>query len=194
MKKNFTHFLIIFLISCSLNDDRPQKAQKDLANKILSQAQGTIKIDKFNKTNGIESEVSGVKIYKLEWTSTLSVLQDFWKAGNAIEGHWNSFSVMLQKPNSGWDSYLAGDLKEYKKGSTIVLFGVTMLEKTENGWRVTETKIGNSQGGQNYSNQTLDPEKQRRKQLEMEDSIRAAEQAHQATLRAMEDSARAMVR
>ena len=58
MKKLFQITLsIIFLISCNnIVDDRPNVVESYLRNKISTESGNTIKLNNFQKTNGIEEE------------------------------------------------------------------------------------------------------------------------------------------
>ena len=134
---------LILMNSCSMTDDRESKANEYLQQKINSESKGALKLDNFQKTNGYDQDIMGMKIYVLEWTADVSTIQECWKYGNLVEGYWGNFSVWTQSP-SGWEAQ-ASLHKHFGEGANIRLTGDSKLQKTEQGWRVEAISVKTSQ-------------------------------------------------
>ena len=90
------------------------------------------------KTNGIEQEINGMKIYILEWEADIITQKEFWKLGTGLGlGYWQSFNVQLTEPNV-WDKLSGGQPIKCFNLTGFHLTGDAKLQKTENGWRVQE--------------------------------------------------------
>lgn len=144
MKSRNLSFLILAIVSITIlsaisscsKDNKPELAQKYFEQKVNEESNGSINVYRFDKTNGIEKEAMGQKFYELEFTAWVQVIKEGWKAGNSLEGHWNNFSMMAKAPQ-GWDKFLAGDATHLYRGQCYEFTGSLNLEKTENGWRVS---------------------------------------------------------
>lgn len=136
-------FISFFIVtSCQVEDNRVQDAKEEL-NKMISYSEGSVELLDFNKTNSIEGEMMGIKTYVLEWEASIKIVNDIWKSGDIIEGYWNDFHVLKQKPG-GYEGFLAGAPKHYSKDTKILLNGNSTFEKTEKGWRLTHSEITKS--------------------------------------------------
>jgi len=136
------HILLIIALvsftllnSCGITDDREAKAKEYLQQKISDQSGNALKLENFTKTNGVEQDVMGMKMYVLEWTIQTSVQNNVWKAGNPMPGmgFWSDFKTLTKRPEN---EYLLGkDGPHLAVGTNIRFTGNCKLQKTEQGWR-----------------------------------------------------------
>lgn len=122
-------------------DPKEEIAKTDLESYIANRSEQGLKLTDFKKTNGMDKQVRGVQCYSLEWEIILIAEQDIWKEGDSFVGWWYDFRVMKQEPR-GFERIAARAPKFYPAGQRISLTGSTLLEQTENGWRVKEHKVG----------------------------------------------------
>jgi hypothetical protein len=122
-------------------DEKVAVAQKDFERRV-GKSNGAIKIDRFAKTNGYDQDFMGMKLYVLEWETTVSVQKEIWKNFNIVEGHWSDFGVLTKKPS--YDPFSAAPT-HFGAGATIRLTGKYTLQKKDNGWEATEYKVSTEQ-------------------------------------------------
>ena len=132
------------LSSCGLFDNREAKAHEYLQQKIASESQGAITLDRFTKTNGYDQDSLGTKMYVLEWQAQISFQAEGWKAGNALVGYWETFDVLTRQPGS-LNSLVMGGATRFDKGTKVLLSGDSMFRKTDKGWRVEALTVKTSQ-------------------------------------------------
>ena len=209
MKKPSILFLIFTSTFFSCSDNREHRAQEELASMVTQQSEGNIALKSFNKTDGIEKEINGTKVYELEWNADVSFLKDAYKPIDKVEGSWSSFEVYPELPQAGWNSYLAGKLKMFFQGAEINIIGSSTMIKSDNGWRVEETQVKNSKVLSSIGDNNLDfikfikrsnesvankgTEDRKKQEYYYTDSIMAAHQVQQAIQEA-EDYAAQMAR
>lgn len=206
MKKSSILLIILSSTFFSCSDNRERNAQEALASMVTQQSEGNIALKSFKKTDGIEKEISGTKVYEIEWNADVTFLKDAYKPINKVEGSWSSFGVYSQLPKAGWNSYLAGQLKMFFQGAEINLTGSSTMIKSDNGWRVEETKVKDSKVLSSIGDNNSDfirflksankivaekgTEDRKKQEYYYTDSLMASQQAQQATQDAMQDSAR----
>ena len=76
-----------------------------------------------------------MKLYTLEWEARLTVQTDAWKAG------WSDFRVLAAPPSAFESAVFGVTPRQLNKGATVVLLGESKLQKTEQGWRVTDSNV-----------------------------------------------------
>jgi hypothetical protein len=108
-------------------------ARNAVEHQIQQNSRGLIKLAGFQKTNGKDMELAGVKIYEMEWTATLEFLGDC---------YWDSRSLAAVPKNDGrvgLDALLSLPERFGKqpatRGQRTDLNGTTSFERTEKGWR-----------------------------------------------------------
>ena len=142
--KLLTNLLLFILItagsSCNLLDNKESTVHNALQNQIATESGGALQLNKFKKTDGIEQEFMGAKLYTLQWQATLTAKNEFWKAGNPFSGYCQSFHVIKKEPH-GWDAFMASNPKHFTAQTPIYLNGETTLTKNENGWKIQNTKV-----------------------------------------------------
>jgi hypothetical protein len=114
-------------------DERTALAQSNFE-QAVSKSNGAIKLDWFKKTNGYEQNAGGMELYVLEWDASVTIQKECWKVANPIFGNWLNFYV-LSSPS---DPMSYNKPLHFTAGTTILLSGEYTLQKTENGWRVSD--------------------------------------------------------
>ncbi len=104
---------------------------------IQNQSNGAISLESFDKIDGKEINSN---TYQLYFTGIIIINEEIWKPGNSIEGWFHNFSVLKSEPR-GWDSFLAGEPKNYKKGQRVKIKGHSILERRERGWTVIQFSV-----------------------------------------------------
>lgn len=116
MKKILILLFILILVGCSSNPS--ENNGKDVALNIIkkSNSEQYIKLVSFNKTNATEMEVSGQKIYKMDFEAEVEIIKEAtygggFKASSPSRwfypknvGYRNKFKDVLvfQKTEKGW--------------------------------------------------------------------------------------------
>ncbi len=120
-----------------VRDAKMVNSKNLLESMIRNQSNGAISLESFDKVDG---KIVNINVYQLFFTATIIINEEIWKPGNAVEGWFHNFTVLKSQPQ-GWDSYLAGDPKNYKKGQRIKIKGKSTLEKREKGWTVIDISV-----------------------------------------------------
>jgi TPR repeat protein len=116
--------------------------ERAVQDRIKQEAQGRITLAKFQKTNGQEGELLGVKMYGLEFEAEIEFTEDCkWITG--FMGSQLSFrtSKLIAQPSSGfsWQKFSDDGLNPgvpVQKGQKMQVSGVIRFQKKENGWSV----------------------------------------------------------
>jgi hypothetical protein len=123
--------------------DRPSESQARAAleNEIASQSNGAIKLVSFQKTNGIQRDLNGIKGYELEYAAEIEFTDDcLW---SDRDGYFEIFRL----PLSPADKQLLGTMqapawtmraRQMKKGEHYTTRGSFQFIQTENGWRLNQ--------------------------------------------------------
>lgn len=122
------------LAACSLPPSA-SNAHNALARQIQEESQGRIRLVNFSKTNGLEAETNGVKIYKFEYQAEIEFADECWWAGQP--GHFAADPVKA----SVWDALGHVLQRRMRKGQREKLSGTLEFEKTERGWRGPDGQI-----------------------------------------------------
>jgi hypothetical protein len=124
---------VALLVSCS-STPSSSDAQQIVQKQIEKFSQGRIKLVSFQKTNGQEGNLMGVKIYNLEYKCEIEFLDNCkWipPFGTAklpkSQGFWDKFNDDML---SGMDGR-----RPMKKGQKADITNQIVFEKTEKGWR-----------------------------------------------------------
>ena len=117
----------------------PQIGMNYMEKTVSSQSKGTLKLQDFEKTNGMIRNVMGQEFYLLEYKLVISTEVTIWKAGD-FGPNWKNFYTYTKQP-TGWDAYTIGaGTKRYDRGTLITLWGELHLIETEKGYRVEAFK------------------------------------------------------
>jgi hypothetical protein len=173
---------VLLLAGTACSDAREALVRQHMADEIAKQSDGALALTQFAKTNGVERVLGGEKLYSLEWTADVTVQEDVWKGGNAIEGYWSSFSVMRAQPDMWGNLLTGGNAREYVKGATVTLIGEAQLQLADNGWRVLGSNVSAFKVANNVRTPAAQAERQR-----LMDSVRS----HRERLRVQAESLQA---
>jgi len=128
----------LLLIGCSSvpsSDD----AKGIIQERINKESEGRIKLVSFQKTNGQEAELFGVKVYQLNYQGEIEFLEDCkWEKGMAVNLGEVHYRTVKAKPGAkdfwqNWDDQMHGR-QIMKKGHKEKISGYVVFEKTEKGW------------------------------------------------------------
>jgi TPR repeat protein len=116
--------------------------ERAIQDRIKDQSEGRIKLARFEKTNGAQGELMGLKFYALEFEAETEFTEDC-KWLNGVSGQPLSFrtSIPIVQPQSGfsWKAF-ADDTQNpgtlVKKGQRAMLAGTVRFVKKERGWSV----------------------------------------------------------
>ena len=117
--------IAILLAACSGSGSIPSESdgRSALEQKIQKQSNGLIRLISFQKTNGIEQDIFGMKQYRLEYTAEIEILGDCaWVGNDGIVGWDGRFNTNRGKSRS--------------KGERHKVSAYLEFEKAENGWRI----------------------------------------------------------
>ena len=136
----FLIFCVLLIVGCSSqvapDVPRPEMAQKYLENFIRERSVGKIRLAHFKKTDGVASEMFGVKNYTLEYEVKVEILED---------GYWDYnvkiFTFIPAGEAKKENIYPAWKYSPAKKGEQVFLTGWTSFTKKESGWVYNEGKI-----------------------------------------------------
>jgi hypothetical protein len=135
----------LFMISGCSPSPTPSEGRRVIEDRIANESQGRIALFDFQKDNGMQGEINGFKIYKLEFTANIEFVQDCkWLSGTL--GVPMSFRT-VQRPaqnQNNWGSFLnnatePGQLEN--KGDRVQLSGVLTFVKKEKGWAVESMEV-----------------------------------------------------
>lgn len=157
MRTILSLFLVVFLFLGCSNKPNENTVKDFLVEKVTNESGGNLNLENFTKTNGMEKEIFGQKVYELEFNFSLVAVNTFWKKENGLTGRleaWNKFDVLTSKPSNmgGWAIAFGGGVtaQQYNKGANVSFTNCkAFLEKTENGWRVKNIKLGEGQVSNN---------------------------------------------
>ncbi len=134
--------LILVSIFCGCSSlPSETDAKNDLKKMIDEQSKGKIELLKFEKTNGVKSNVFGQEFYELEFSFVIEFKEECWKSNTDRSGYFTNFWIMAKGPEGAIENLMYGHPKQFKKGDKINLTGKMSFEKTENGWRSTDIYI-----------------------------------------------------
>lgn len=110
--------------------------QKLLETEIQRRSNGLIKLVSFNKTNGIEGQVNGIRFYMMDYTAVVEFTENC-MVSNSAQGTHNRFKTVRGQPTSELESFnprFAG-MRKAAKGEHMNVSGKFEFTKTEKGWR-----------------------------------------------------------
>jgi hypothetical protein len=138
--------LCVLLAGCSSSPSSGD-GERAIQTRIDQQSQGRIKLAKFEKTNGAQGEMSGFKIYALEFAMEIEIAEDCkWLGGRNGEPLSFQTSKPVAQAGSGfsWNSFADATMNPgtlVKRGQRIKLTGVMHFVKKERGWDVDEIEL-----------------------------------------------------
>lgn len=128
-----TVIIVLCLLGCA--DRREPVAREHLSQQVASQSGGALAFVSMTKTNGFAHEREGMKLYTIEWETTLQVNADGWKAG------WRDFQVGPTQPNALAAAVEGASVRRLLRGGTAVLQGKSEMQKADRGWRVLTSEV-----------------------------------------------------
>ena len=119
--------------------------ERAVQDRIKQESEGRIKLVKFEKTNGLQAEVGGVKTYAMEFTAEIEFTEDCkWVTG--MFGMQLGFrtSKPLPKGANALEQFRdasmnTGDL--FAKGQKAQVSGVVRFVKKERGWALEALEL-----------------------------------------------------
>lgn len=134
--KNIFKLITLFLamvtvFSCTEDskDDLLSDAKTYVSNKVTTESEGYLKLISFNKTDGIEREIFGVKNYEMTCTAEIECTKDGRFINIMRNGNLGSLRL-----NQKLDSYLSNFMRPAKNGDRYNKVVKLFFEKHENGW------------------------------------------------------------
>lgn len=118
---------------CSSKPSEPE-GKEEVVQQINQGANGCIQLLSFSKTNGQESKVMDINVYRLDWKAEIEFTADCGWSG--------AFVATKGLPiKSGLDAFLPQNAGKtpVKKGSKKTITGTFRFEKTEKGWKLFES-------------------------------------------------------
>lgn len=125
----------VFLLGGCTSSPSEATGRKAFEASIAKSAAGLAKVVSFQKVNGQESDLMGVKVYSMEYKAEVEFSADCrWGIGNRgnIVATTSNNSMELMSVMIGVQG---GGLKSVKKGQRETVTGALQFEKTEKGWR-----------------------------------------------------------
>jgi hypothetical protein len=129
---------ILLFLACS-GTPAVRLGRDTFEKKVASESRGQIALTNFAKTNGVQREVAGQRMYTMEFTSTLRFETGGWKGGDAFAGYFNNFAVGPGQPG-GWSAF-GQSWKYFERNAELQADGEIQFENTENGWRPTVVEV-----------------------------------------------------
>ncbi|MBN8510061.1 MAG: hypothetical protein J0L57_15795 [Burkholderiales bacterium] len=128
--------VILFLMGCS-GPPSEADAKTVLAAKVNQESTGLIQLVDFKKTNAIEQEVMGRKLYKLEYSAEIEFTDDIMWSGPGPFGWDGRFQATKGRPRGGLDAFHPAFMGKTPgdKGKKFKVTGAVVFEKAEKGWR-----------------------------------------------------------
>lgn len=116
----------------------PSDGRKQVESQIQAESNGLIRLVSFDKTNGLDRDSGGRKLYEMEYTAEIEFLDNcIWNSGG--ERGWNgSFVAIPRQPGHEGDWRGPFDPQEPSKGERQRVNGKLKFEKTEQGWRLVK--------------------------------------------------------
>jgi len=116
----------------------PSVGRAQVEERIQAQSNGLIRLVSFDKTNGIEQDMNGMKLYEMDWTGEIEFLGDCMWGGGGPFGGGISFNAVPGWPAGGLDAFNPRYFgkQQARKGQRQKIGGKFVFQKTEQGWRV----------------------------------------------------------
>jgi len=119
--------------------------RKQLEIRIQSESNGLIQLVSFDKTNGMEMEMGGMKVYKMEYTAEIECLENCSWGGGGMFGAWDGHfrAIKGSVDTSGLNGLMAiasgtQGMTKANKGQRTKVKGDFAFMKTEQGWKLAE--------------------------------------------------------
>ena len=131
---------VLLLTGCS---SRPSTTdgRAALEQKIQRESNGFIRLVSFQKTDGVEQEMMGMKVYQMKYTATIEFTDNcYWGDGNGMIG-WQGGFYADRPIGGGATASLLNTSTHYKaggKGQQEQVSGALTFQKSENGWALAQ--------------------------------------------------------
>jgi hypothetical protein len=125
---------LLFLVGCS-GPPSESKGRAALAQKIEGESKGLIRLVSFQKTDGVEQVVMGMKAYRMKYTAEIEFTDDCVWGDGGMMGWGGQF--VAERPAVHATGALSQSTKYFKSGGKEQreqVFGTLTFQKTENGW------------------------------------------------------------
>ncbi|MBP6412586.1 MAG: hypothetical protein KA450_04000 [Bacteroidia bacterium] len=147
MKRRILYFTlswIILFFGCTPSVPNTDQSHEELNQIVSNESNGTIKVTRFSKTNGIENKNEGT--YDVEFTSEIEFVKKAGKSWDAIMGRpFENFHVTEPQGNFEASNYTYMNKgRVFYKGARIEIIGILKFVKTEKGWRSKSYEIKTS--------------------------------------------------
>jgi hypothetical protein len=131
---------LCFLVGCS-GPPSASAGRAALEQKIQRQSNGLIRLVSFQKTDGVEQELMGMKLYQMKYTATIEFTDNcYWGDGNGLIGWQGGFTADRPSGGGATASFLDTSMhyKAGSKGQQEQVSGTLTFQKTENGWSLAQ--------------------------------------------------------
>jgi hypothetical protein len=129
-------FAVAVLTGC---DGTPSESdgRKLFESSIQSRCNGLIKLVSFEKTDGVQQELFGMKFYEMKFTAGIEILDDctwnIWDEGKGV-------SASRRQPGEGLGLSRNFGYNLGSKGQLCKVSGKFTFQKTEKGWGPPQTR------------------------------------------------------
>lgn len=140
MSKLAIALLTALVISGCGGPPSPSDGRKQLEGRIQAQSNGLIRLVSFDKTNGLDRDIGGRKIYEMEYTAEIEFLDNCMWSGGGLLGWDGSFRAVRGERPGGIEAFNPEylEMPEVRKGQRKKVNGKFTFEKTEQGWRLAK--------------------------------------------------------
>jgi hypothetical protein len=131
---------LLFVVGCS-GPPSASDGRTALDQKIQRESNGLIRLVSFQKTDGVQQEVMGMKVYQMKYTATIEFTDNcYWGNGSGLIGWQGGFTA--DRPSGGGTlASLMDTSSHYKagmKGQQEQVSATLTFQKTENGWSLAQ--------------------------------------------------------
>lgn len=132
----FICLLVLPLMACS-GKPTESDGRRALEARVEQDSKGLIRVVSFEKTNAIEQELFGRKLYLLEYSAQIEFTEDVMWSGPGPFGWDGKFLATLGRPKNTLDSFNPAFVGRTagNKGEKTGVSGRVVFEKAEKGWR-----------------------------------------------------------
>jgi len=116
------------------------EGRKQLESRIQSESNGLIRLVSFDKTNGVQQDFNGMKLYEMDYSAEMEFLDNCMWGGGGLLGWDGSFQAVRGQPGTGLDAFnpIYYGKQKANKGQHQKVSGKFMFQKTEQGWRLAQ--------------------------------------------------------
>lgn len=140
LKLTLLTIAVAMMCACGASTPSPGDGPHVIEERIKQQSNGLIKLVSFEKTNGQQGELAGVKFYGMEYKAVIEFLDDcMWGSGGPFRGGV-SFEAIRGHPRGALDSFSPAYFgkQQVQKGQRVTVSGELAFEKAERCWQLAK--------------------------------------------------------